>query len=162
MQHVYGEDAYTNSSQPRRSEEGETVRHLRLHLPRSLGGSVHSTKQCLLLHTQYTVYTAHCTLHTAHCTLHTAPLHRCRLHTAHCTLHTAQMDFHCRSRGHKAKKDDGVPCKKYALSTAYRIMDILVAFEAIYLHCGDFVFIMLYYGLLKYILHTYVQSYIHF
>jgi len=23
-----------------------------------------------------------------------------------------EMDFHCRSRGHKAKKDDGVPCKK--------------------------------------------------
>jgi len=23
-----------------------------------------------------------------------------------------EMDFHCRSRGHKAKKDDAVPCKK--------------------------------------------------
>lgn len=23
-----------------------------------------------------------------------------------------EMDFHCRSRGHKAKKDEGVPCKK--------------------------------------------------
>lgn len=22
------------------------------------------------------------------------------------------MDFHCRSRGHKAKKDEGIPCKK--------------------------------------------------
>ena len=25
------------------------------------------------------------------------------------------MDFHCRSRGHKPKKDEGVPCKKWAL-----------------------------------------------
>lgn len=25
---------------------------------------------------------------------------------------TWEMDFHCRSRGHKAKKDEGIPCKK--------------------------------------------------
>ena len=39
---------------------------------------------------------------------------------------TIQMDFHCRSRGHKPKKDEGVPCKKYVQNDVFITNAILV------------------------------------